>query len=270
MAGNPLAGYRYYYFTTAFADDTTSPEVLSVDPADEDAEVPTSAKITVQMSEALDPISVTADTVVLKQGDTVLSGALSLIDGNRRIQFVPTILLEPLSGHTLTLTGLRDVSGNVLATPVIITFTTGSGADLVSPTVVSTNPAANSTGVVINVTVTAEFSEPVNPVTVNETTVKLYNLTTGQWVDAEVALDASRTVAIFTPIELLTPSTQFRLQITTGVTDTAGNTLANTYVNFTTGENAEDTTPPAVMALSPSDGAIDASVNTLVKVTLSF
>ena len=124
-----------------------------------------------------------------------------------------------------------------------------------SPTVVNTNPAANATGVVRDVVVTAEFSEPVNPITVNETTVKLYNLTTGQWVDAEVTLDASRTVAIFTPVELLTPSTQFRLQITTGVTDTAGNTLANTYVYFTTGEHAEDTIPPAVMAVSPSDGS---------------
>jgi hypothetical protein len=200
VAGNPLdIGYPYYYsqyFTTSFEIDVTSPEVLETDPADGDAGVPTSAKITVQMSEALDPISVTSATVVLKRGDTVLSGALSLLDGNRRIQFVPTVLLEPLSGHTLTLAGLRDMSGNVLAAPVPINFTTGSGADLVSPTVVSTNPAANATGVVRNVVVTAEFSEPVNPVTVNQTTVKLYNYTTGQWVDGEVALDASRTVAI--------------------------------------------------------------------------
>lgn len=78
----------------------------------------------------------------------------------------------------------------------------------------------------------------LNPVTVNETTVLLRNQTTGQWLDAELALDASRTVAIFTPVELLTPNTQFRLQITTGVTDTAGNPLATNYsyydVYFTT------------------------------------
>ncbi|BBO87549.1 Ig-like domain-containing protein [Desulfosarcina ovata] len=240
VAGNPLdEAYPYYYyqnFTTSFESDTTPPELLAVDPGDGDQGVAINARITVQMSESVDPISVTSTTVVLKQGDTVVSGTLSLLDGNRRIQFVPTVPLAPLTDHTLVVSGLKDVAGNLMTAPVEIHFTTKTGADLVSPQVVSTNPSDDATGVVRNVVVTVMFSEPVNPNTVDETAVQLRNQTTGQYVNGQVTMDESRTIAIMTPSVLLDADTQYRLQIN-NVVDTSGNIASLYYGYFTTVEN---------------------------------
>src|SRR5207249_10124878 len=86
VAGNPLGFNVVFDFTTAFAADTTPPEVMRVDPADGDTGVPTNAEITIELSEAVDPISVTSTTVKLQQGTSVIAGTLSLLDGNRRIK----------------------------------------------------------------------------------------------------------------------------------------------------------------------------------------
>ena len=85
----------------------------------------------------------------------------------------------------------------MLAEPVDVSFGTGAGADLVSPVVVHTNPVNGAEGVVRDVVVTVEFSEPLNPLTVNTMTLTLRNLTTGQVVEAAVALDTTRTLATF-------------------------------------------------------------------------
>jgi hypothetical protein len=178
VAGNPLASYFYQSFTTAFSADETPPEVELVDPAAGAAAVPTNAQITVQMSEALDPISVTESAVLLEQGGAVVEGTLSLEDGNRRIRLVPTVPLAPLASHGLTVSELRDMAGNQMAAAVEVNFTTAAGADLVSPQVVGTNPSSGATEVVRTVVVRVEFSEPVNPMTVNESSVQLRNLAT--------------------------------------------------------------------------------------------
>jgi hypothetical protein len=178
VAGNRLTSTFYQYFTTAFSADETPPEVELVDPATGAAAVPTNAQITVQMSEALDPISVTESAVLLEQGGAVVEGTLSLEDGNRRIRLVPTVPLAPLASHRLTVSELRDMAGNVMAASVEVNFTTAAGADLVSPQVVGTNPSSGATEVVRTVVVRVEFSEPVNPMTVNESSVQLRNLAT--------------------------------------------------------------------------------------------
>ena len=50
-----------------------------------------------------------------------------------------------------------------MTAPVVSGFTTEEGADLTRPQVVVTNPTNGATGVVRDVVMTVEFSEPVNP-----------------------------------------------------------------------------------------------------------
>src|SRR5207344_2021699 len=89
----------------------------------------------------------TVGGVTLAQGGSQVNVLRTLSNGNRTLSLVPPALLKASTLYTLTIAGIKDVAGNALASPVTVTFTTGPSPDLVAPTVVSTTPAANATGV---------------------------------------------------------------------------------------------------------------------------
>jgi len=85
------------------------------------------------------------------------------------------------------------------------------------------------------VVVTVSFSEPVNPLTVDETSIILQDQTTGQIVVVAVAANATGTVATAVPEALLLSNTVYRLQVA-NVMDKAGKSIPVTGIFFTTGE----------------------------------
>jgi hypothetical protein len=111
----------------------------------------------------------------------------------------------------------------------------GAPADpLTPPTVTFVTPPDASTLVCPNTpVVTATFSKPMNPATINTSTFTL--AASGVSVAGQVAYNAATDVASFTPTASLAPSTTFTATITTSAADTFGNTLAANFVwTFTT------------------------------------
>ncbi len=114
-----------------------------------------------------------------------------------------------------------------------------SASDAIPPTVVLTNPADDARDIPVSdaaiatdaypPVISAMFSEPVNPDTVNQTT-----FTVGG-VAGTVGYDVSLRRAFFTPSRPLAPSTTYTATITTGVKDNNGNALAEDHTwQFTT------------------------------------
>ena len=125
-------------------------------------------------------------------------------------------------------------------------FTTGAAQDVTPPTVVSTDPANNATGVDLNKVIAATFSEAMDPATITTTTFTLKHGTTP--VLGTVTYAGAGVT--FTPTGNLTASTTYTATITTGATDLAGNALASDYVwSFTTG--AAQDVPPHSNLLRP-------------------
>jgi hypothetical protein len=100
----------------------------------------------------------------------------------------------------------------------------------------STSPAANATGVATTTTVTATFSEALDPNTINGTTFTLASPAGS--VAASVSYNASTFVATLTPSATLNLGVTYTATIlggATGVKDVAGNALASTVTwSFTT------------------------------------
>ncbi|MBP2675546.1 MAG: fibronectin type protein [Deltaproteobacteria bacterium] len=120
-------------------------------------------------------------------------------------------------------------------------FTVTGAADNTSPTVSSTTPANNATGVAVNTTVTATFSEPIAPGTVDNTSFFLNNGTDN--VAGTVSV-ADNTIT-FTPAAALSDNTAYTATVTTAVTDIAGNPLAADFVwSFTTAATPPPPAPP--------------------------
>ncbi len=112
------------------------------------------------------------------------------------------------------------------------------------PTVTATGPASAATGVPRNVSVTATFSEAMDPTTINATTFTLRN---GATVIPGVVTYAG-TTATLNPANTLDPNTSFTATISTGAKDIAGGALAAAKTwSFTT--VATSPTGPAAVDL---------------------
>ena len=100
------------------------------------------------------------------------------------------------------------------------------------PTVASTDPVNNATGVARNQAVAFTFSEAMDASTINTTTFTLKNGST----NVPGVVTYSGNTAVFTPTDLLAASTTYTATISTGVKNLAGKPLSvNKVWNFTTG-----------------------------------
>lgn len=119
--------------------------------------------------------------------------------------------------------------------------------DTTPPTVISTNPVANATGVPAGASVTIAFSEALTSATVNGSTITLKD-PAGRTISAAVTYSTGNRMATLTPNSPLAASTKYIVTVG-GIADLAGNAMANAYSwAFTTA--AAPTTPPPSSSLS--------------------
>lgn len=103
----------------------------------------------------------------------------------------------------------------------------GAQPDTTPPTIVSTSPANNATGVAVDTSITATFSENMDSSTINTSTFYI--------VGISGTVSYSGNTATFKPLTNLNYNTTYTAVITTGVKDVAGNAMTSDYIwSFTT------------------------------------
>lgn len=118
----------------------------------------------------------------------------------------------------------------LLLVPFVLTAFSGCGGDddngtkpdPAAPTVTAVTPAAGTVDAAPGAAITATFSEDMNASTITAETFILDNGATG-------TVTYANRVATFTPTTPLRGYTRYTATITTGVTDLAGNALAENY-----------------------------------------
>jgi hypothetical protein len=199
--------------------DTTAPTVISTAPANAAAGVALNANITAIFSKAMNAATITTATFTLKQGATVVPGAVTY--AGTTATFNPTSNLVAGLSYVATLTtGVKDLSGNALTVKKTWSFLT---ADTSLPSVIFTVPANAATGVALAANITATFSKAMDPLTINTTTFTLAQA--GTPIPGKVTSHSS-TTATFKPNAALTTGLVYTATVTTGVKDLAGNAMA--------------------------------------------
>ncbi len=239
LTGLALASNFVWSFTTGAAPDLIKPTVSSTVPVNAATGVLIGNKLTATFSEAMDPATINTSTLTLQQGATAVSGAVSYT-GVTAV-FTPANDLAGNTVYTATITtGANDLAGNAVATDHVWSFTTGAAPDLIKPAVTLVNPADLAAGVSINKTISATFSEAMNPLTISTATFTLQQGTAA--VSGTVIY--SGVTALFTPTSNLAANTTYTATINTGASDLAGNVLANNKVwSFTTAAAAVGPAP---------------------------
>jgi len=143
-------------------------------------------------------------------------------------------LTGPNGSVAYTIDAVKGIPYAFFAAAAAGTYTATYAADTTPPTVTSTSPASGATGVVQQPTVTATFSESIDPATVTTSNVQL-QAGSNPPVSATISYDAGTRTAKLTPSSLLAGSTLYTARILTGIKDLAGNALAAPYTwSFTT------------------------------------
>lgn len=249
-AGVALATNFVSTFTTAPA-----PTVVSTVPSNGATAIALNRTVTATFSRAMNAATVNGTTfTVTGPGSTPVPGVVT--SAGTLATFTPTAVLANSTLYTATITtGAKDTTGAALAANSVWTFTT------VPPTVISTIPANAATAVPVSTLVSATFSGPMDPPTLNAAT---FTLTGPGATPVAGAVTYSGNTAIFTPSALLAESTAYAATITTGAKDPIGNPLAAAHLwTFTT---APATT---VTSTVPANGTINVPLNQKIAATFS-
>jgi hypothetical protein len=248
------ADYEWTFSTGA----TLSPLVVSTDPTDNALNVVRNKIVRAKFNMPMDPLTLNASTFLLRHGTTAVTGAVTFADSIA--YFSPSANLLSDSTYTATITtGAKNLAGVAIPNNYVWTFTVGT---ITAPTVISTDPLDQATGVAQNKVLAATFSEPMNATTLNGTTMLLKQ---GANTVAGTVTQTSTTVS-FAPSSNLLPGLVYTATITTGVQNLAGVPMANDYVwTFTT----LGATAPMVISTDPTHLASNVPRNQVISATFS-
>src|SRR5947209_8783283 len=267
VAGNTMTGPVTTSFTTGTEADLIRPGVTLVDPVNGATGVELNARIAVQFSEPMSSVSMVSNPVVVTAaGGAVVSGSIGISSDHTTMTLFPSSPLAASTSYTVSVSGVQDVSGNV-ALPFSSSFTTGTASVTAKPSVVSTIPANGAVNVAPSSAVVVTFNAPVDPSTVNNSSLPIWlNVFNSPLVAGVYSVNGA--VVTFTPNQPLPGNTPVTVRVNTNaVTDVAGNGANFFQGGFTTAATV-DTTGPAVVAVTPQDGATGIGLNS--SVVLSF
>jgi hypothetical protein len=262
-SGLTLANPFVWQFTTGATADLTHPTVVVTVPVTSipgpTLAVPSNTAVSAVFSENMAPATINAASFTVTCAAPCVSpaGVVSYNVGSKTAVFTPAAALAVGETYTATVTtAATDLAGNALdgnqgppPTPsdYVWTFTTAAAVAPENVAVLSANPAAGSTTSCPSTAVSATFSVPnglrMDPTTLNATTFTLTGPgpATTPVIASTIALDAATgTIATFTPVAALVPSSSYTATLVggaAGVKDLAvppDDMLANFTWTFTT------------------------------------
>ncbi|HVU45322.1 MAG TPA: Ig-like domain-containing protein [Terracidiphilus sp.] len=262
LAGNTMSGYNLYFYAT-FNNSSVAPTVTKFNPIGGKTGLGTNAIIEAQFSAPIDPTSISGVTLSSSGGTVPATPVLSA--GNTVLQLVPATPLTANTTYTMNIAGVNDPVGNAVAT-VNNSFTTGATYDIAAPSAITSDPPSGST-VGTNVIPKLVFNEPVNPITVSNSTFRMFLNDTGQFIPLTVTPSADGLTVTMTPQIALLPNTYYHFQACCGYQDQDGNNGSQADIYFYTGGGAVTTGP--TVSVTPLPGSTGIPLNAQVTATLN-
>ena len=258
-------------FVTGLNADHAAPTIVSTNPPNGAQNVAVNVAPSFRAIEPLNILTVNGTSVMLKAGQDVVTGTVTLLDDRQTIRFQPASLSGGVT-YTATITGIADIAGNVIA-PFNTSFTTAASVtpDGTGPSVVSINPANNDTGVATNSPIVVTFNENIDPLSVSGNTVAAVLHGNQYHFVGTYSVDNTTTQGKVTFIPLASspypPGSTIDVKIE-GVRDYAGN--GNSTFQPTTFDTVAgiDSVAPTVTSVSPPD--FSTGIGTYAFVTLTF
>ena len=265
--------------TSSVLVNTIAPTLSSSSPADDASAVAVDANIVLTFSEAVDTetgtivIKKVSDGSTVESFDVATSTAISG-SGTTTITINPTSNLTGSTAYYIEIasTAFDDAAGNSYAGITGATTLNFETADVSAPTLSSSSPSDDATGVAVDANIVLTFSEAVDTETGTIVIKKVSDNTQVESFDVATssAISGSGTTTItINPTSNLASSTAYYIEIaSTAFDDAAGNSYAGitgaTTLNFETADVAAPT-----LTFSPADGATGVAADANITITFS-
>ncbi len=240
VAGNALTTEYSSSFTTMA--NPNAPQVTGVTPVNSAVDIAVTSGVFIQFNKALDPSSLQASNVILRNGQ-FQSVDVTISDDtvNNRILVQPVVLLEYSTAYSILIKGgqggIMDTQGNWMAGDFVSTFQTVNAPDTVAPTVLSHWPQANAVNISVQPSISIIFSEAMLGASISGSSVEL-RTAGGSTVTSDVLYDSASRTATLVPTAPLLSGVVYNVRLiggAAGVKDRAGNSLQSDYTwSFTT------------------------------------
>jgi hypothetical protein len=244
-------------------ETVTIPSVSYVSPTQGSAGVLINTNVTATFSQAMNSASITAAgtfTVAAPNGVAV-AGAVTY--SGVTATFTPAAALAFGTTYTATITtGAATTGGAALIGNYVWSFSTVAAVPPSIPAVVVTTPVQGEPNVAVNAPITAGFSIPMSPASINGTTTFTVYAPGGVAVVGSAVLNGAGTLATFTPTSGTLPfnNTTYTATITTAAKSVGGVPIVANYVwSFTT-----ITPPPLVTSTVPLNTATGVPIGQLL------
>lgn len=271
-AGRPMAAAYQWSFSTTATLDVTAPKLSSTAPAHQESNVALAGTVRATFSEAMDPLTLTAVTFLLKRGSAAVAGSVSFDVDNNIAVFTPDAAFEAGTTYTAQITAsATDLAGNPLEgglVPSTWTFTTAF-APVIAPKVTSVSPVHGTISVATNAKITATFDEAMDAASLLAPGAFSVTEGFGAPIAGAVSYDVGSKTATFTPTVDLPHNATISATIGVDVTNLAGVGLVGPYDWQFATHAAPDTTAPLVVFTSPAHGDAAVAFNKVVVATFS-
>ena len=202
---------------------------------------------------------------LLLQGSQSVPVTRTLRDG-RFIRLTPLDPLTASQSYYVQVTGVLDAQGQPVSPAFNFAFSTGTASDATAPTVTAVAPPGGSTDVGTNALIRVRFSEPINPLTVNGTTIAV-TAPGFLAVPTDITFNTGDTEVTVTPVQPFPSNATLTIDVA-GVEDRAGLTVTPLQSSFQTGPDV-DTETPSIVQSNPFSGQTNVPVNTVMTVEFS-
>lgn len=242
-----------FSFTTSSssASDGAAPELVSVTPAHDSADIAADEPIVIVFSEAVDPLSL--DKLRIETDGGPITGEFS-VDG-ATVTFTPDGLAPQFSQIQIVNTGVADLAGNASA-GFSSSYETLGRFDETAPFVEAVSPENGASDVPTSFTVQLRFSEPMDGRTLN--TNNLFFWTEGRVLRPEISRSAdNRSVELS---QFVQDDALVVVVALPGLKDLSGNSLAPWFASsfdvkrvFGSGDLQIDRVFPAISPFGSKD-----------------
>ena len=245
--------YRRYYIdlTSNAVEDLSSPSVMAISPPDGFERAPVNSRLHVRFDESINPLSLIPENA----GQTDYA-SLNLSNGDREVIYVPHSPYTPVTEISEQLQ-VQDPAAN--AAVATTAFTTTNYAEIYKPGLWNRIPWDEMTDVAVNTQLVARANRPLDPLTVNSSTFRVYDYSLGQYVSGAVTLSPDLHTMTFTPNVPWAVGRHFRYHFD-GVHELSGQRMDAYHTDFYTSD-VTDTTAPEVRELGVPDGLTGVPTN---------
>lgn len=244
----------YFYTGATSVEDDQSPMILAMSPPDGASNVGINPSYSVRFDEPINHVSFSTGVP-----DRI---SYQFSENNEVVRYSRLWTLPPSDTEVENISGVLDIAGNTVVADSS-SFTTMAGPDFTRPTVTDTGLFNNQQNVPRNPTFVWTFSEPIDPVSLNSSSIYVWNATTGV-IPSTYELSADGLRLTHVPSQLL-PTGERVYHYAYNMRDLNGNTLGSHSRYFTT-STVEDVAAPAVVNSSVLPGQTGVPLNARLRV----